>query len=107
MAAPWCRCARYEILDAGATYNPLMATEANTEHMAYELVARLYYSEFSVKEEFPPSVVRLFYQEAQDGLHASFEQLTRNIHGRSPAAGGIKLRPGKRAVAAGMGKWPG
>lgn len=53
-----------------------MATEANTEHMAYELVARLYYSEFSVKEEFPPSVVRLFHQEAQDGLHASFEQLT-------------------------------
>jgi len=67
---------RYEILDTGATYNPLMATETNTEHMAYELVVRLYYSEFPVKEDSPPSIIRLFHQKAEDGLHASFKQLT-------------------------------
>lgn len=56
---------RYEILDVGFSMNPLDASETNTGDMAFELVARLYYSELPVLDA-PPSTVRLVHRPGAD-----------------------------------------
>lgn len=58
---------RYEILSAGATYSPLLVTATSAGDMAFELVARLYYSEFPATEKAPPFVIRLLYWKG-DGV---------------------------------------
>lgn len=50
---------RYEILNAGRTDGGMWYTDET----AYEIVARLYYSEVQNKENHPPYVIRLYEQK--------------------------------------------
>lgn len=68
---------RYELLNAGRTDGGMWYSERT----AYEVVARLYYSEVQTTEEHPPYVIRLYEQKIPEGgITGNAEELKFSRH---------------------------